>query len=580
MASKPVWLRSGNSSLFGWLDCPDDGLVRAAVILCPPLASELISAHETFLELSTALVERGFAVVRFDYPGTGDSTDVPDADDRVALWQDAIVAVSRWASDGGLDHQALVGMRMGATLLALERRLCDVDAAVLWDPCLRGRAFLRQHEALTRMLGSQLGVSSVPVDGCELPGYVYPRITVDRITNMTLLDAPLPLSDNTLVLLRDSMTLARVRAHFEGHGLQVEQITGQPELLDAATPESVIPHGSVRRIAGWLDEVMADDARLCRFPSTPTQAVVGPADIVERPVRLGPSGLFAMVTDSIDPKLSLRRPTVVFLNAAAEFHIGPARQWVELSRRLAGHGFRCLRIDLSGIGESPARAGQGRRRLYSPYALFDVAEVLQGATPDDPTNAVLVGLCSGAYAALESGAALGLRGVIAISPILDIEAPHEVDVVSAEMGDSDAGLNRPIMARPRTSYGSALLKHQRLKKAMLHFPTGMWRLAHGLRLQRSPADGFQSVVRQVDKTLVVCNSYDGRAYVERGQWIVDRLTASGKFHLEIFEMDHGLLSRSGRDRVADTTVANLLSWFPVPDQSDGHPVSELRSGRT
>ncbi len=53
-------------------------------------------------------------------------------------------------------------------------------------------------------------------------------------------------------------------------------------------------------------------------------------------------------------------PWVVLVNVAAEHHIGPGRRWVEWARRWAALGYRVVRIDQSGVGDSPTPAGRRR----------------------------------------------------------------------------------------------------------------------------------------------------------------------------------------------------------------------------
>ena len=139
-----------------------------------------------------------------------------------------------------------------------------------------------------------------------------------------------------------------------------------------------------------------------------------------------PVGLFGVLTYDPDLPVSPDKPTAVFLNVANQHHVGPNRLWVELARQWAGAGVRSLRLDLSGLGDSPDRHGAGGRwECFKPEAFDDVVDAVRWASPDDPSNVVLVGLCSGGYQALESALAVGARGVVAINPFVSFE-PAEV----------------------------------------------------------------------------------------------------------------------------------------------------------
>jgi hypothetical protein len=96
---------------------------------------------------------------------------------------------------------------------------------------------------------------------------------------------------------------------------------------------------------------------------------------------------------------------------------------VTLARRWAADGVRCVRVDLSGLGESPARRGQAEQVLRAPEAFDDVRQVVD-AVAGDAGDVVLVGLCSGGYQALESALELSPGGVLAVNPLLRFTPPE------------------------------------------------------------------------------------------------------------------------------------------------------------
>lgn len=89
-----------------------------------------------------------------------------------------------------------------------------------------------------------------------------------------------------------------------------------------------------------------------------------------------------------------RSTSVVILNAGIIHRVGPSRFVVELSRALAGAGYRVLRLDLSGIGDSRLPARDGTLEAIVREDIADAIELADdGATPG---GVVLLGLCSGA----------------------------------------------------------------------------------------------------------------------------------------------------------------------------------------
>ncbi len=148
MTERRIFFGAEQRPLAGVLNTPDDGTARGGVLLCPPLAREHVTTYPTFRALALGLADAGFAVLRFDYDGTGDSAGRTDDHDRVAAWtrstRDA-AALLRATVSGPL---AMVGMRMGGLLAAAASADVGPDAIVLWDTCDSGRTFVRQQTML------------------------------------------------------------------------------------------------------------------------------------------------------------------------------------------------------------------------------------------------------------------------------------------------------------------------------------------------------------------------------------------------------------------------------------------------
>ena len=113
--------------------------------------------------------------------------------------------------------------------------------------------------------------------------------------------------------------------------------------------------------------------------------------MIERVCTFGShAGLVGIVTE---PPESARRPeTVLFANIGLNHRVGPNRLYVELARKLAASGFRSLRFDLSGFGDSEPRRGPG---TYLERAALDVREAMDFLEKSGSHRFVLVGLCSG-----------------------------------------------------------------------------------------------------------------------------------------------------------------------------------------
>jgi pimeloyl-ACP methyl ester carboxylesterase len=147
------------------------------------------------------------------------------------------------------------------------------------------------------------------------------------------------------------------------------------------------------------------------------------ATVRESPVQV-PTGtgvsMFAMLAQPDRAARAKGGPAVLMLNPGAVHHIGPNRLWVRLARQWAARGITVLRLDLSGVGDSPARPGATENTVYSEHALQDVAAALDYLRTElGAGECHLVGLCSGAYHALKATiAGQPVASAIIINPLV------------------------------------------------------------------------------------------------------------------------------------------------------------------
>ena len=116
--------------------------------------------------------------------------------------------------------------------------------------------------------------------------------------------------------------------------------------------------------------------------------------IDETPLLFGPARSQVGVLNA--PSVNAPEMAVIFINAGLIHHVGPNRLHVSLARALRRLGVASLRLDLSGVGDSPPRADH-----LSIYELIrrEPSEAMDALAECGFTRFVLVGLCSGAYSA-------------------------------------------------------------------------------------------------------------------------------------------------------------------------------------
>ncbi len=555
MSATPRWFGPPARPLFGWFHLPDDGQARCWAVVCPPLGYEATGSHFPLRKLCEGLAASGVAVLRFDYDGTGDSTGRRDDPGRVAAWRASVahaVEAARLTADLPV---VLIGERMGAALAALAAGDDGgIAGLVLWDPCVKGRAFLRQEHALLRIV---TGVEGRTDGVVETMGYAYgPDVVADlQTTNIADPELP-PLPDRVLVLWRPERPRDRdLEAKLAADGASV--VSGVAENQDEMFMRAHFPAQTLAQIVEWTsafegppmsvaesDLPGSDHVSLGRIES-------GRHDMVERAMALGPVGLFGILAE---PSEGASGPVALFFNFGINHHEGPGGLWVHLSRQWAAQGLRCLRVDRSGIGESPVRPGQEERVTFPPEAVMDVEDIARAVSPGDPSSVVLIGVCAGAYLAVEGGIRLSARGVCAINPVTTF--------VPAEFWTGQEDPGRQAVRSKRWWLRSSWAHSGFARWLKPHIRWQFWWLLDKLRIQPSPGSGFEPLVDRGVDTLVICDGRDVGPYRDRSPWVMKKLGETGKFNLEVSDLiDHLMLTQGFQRYVEGVLTEHVVPRF-------------------
>jgi alpha-beta hydrolase superfamily lysophospholipase len=579
--SRPLWFGPEDRPLFGWLHSPASGEARGGVVLCPTLGIEAVNARYAYRCLADRLAEAGFVALRFDYDGTGDSGGEQDEPGRVEAWLRSIDAATDLVRGLQLGRFSVVGLRMGATFVAqiFGSGPAAIDDLVLWDPCASGRAFLREQGALWRFA---LGAESVDDGTVETPGLVFDKDTVGELSALAIANGEGPLADRVLVLVRAGRTGdRRMNERLALPHVERRDISGQEELVDVKPDAATVPEETLSTMVEWLSARAASGPAVAIDPNTVgrTLGSVGTAPdgamISERVVSLGPIGLFGIMTTrsppgdgpgdaATGPAPVGETPTIFFFNAGVIDHLGPARLWVQLSRRWAHAGLRSVRFDLSGIGDSPVHAGQPNQEVYSSEALDDVVEVLRAVSPADPSNAVLVGLCSGAYYAVDGAIVGKVRGLCAVNPILTFS------LSDADPGGGSEPSAGPLEGRREVSGGMkswvrTMPAYDRINRIVQRLPSAAWWIINRVAVEMPPARRLGQVVDAGVNVLVIAGTDEGR-WLRGGEGrTLRQLERTGRFRMEVIPgLEHTLFERRTRDAAVEILIDHVVLNFAAP----------------
>jgi hypothetical protein len=142
----PVVFESKGQQIVGMLHLPDGRSRVPAALLLHGFTGTKTETHRMFVKLSRALAERGFASLRFDYRGSGDSAgNFEDMTIRTEV-TDAGEALRYLAGHRRINSRrlALIGMSLGGAIASLlvGRQRSRFKTMALWAPVAEGAGIL------------------------------------------------------------------------------------------------------------------------------------------------------------------------------------------------------------------------------------------------------------------------------------------------------------------------------------------------------------------------------------------------------------------------------------------------------
>ena len=412
-----LWFGTPNRPLFGRLTTPLGETTVGAVLLSPPIGRESRLARRALRTLAIYLATDGYVSLRYDHFGTGDSSGSMDDLEFDQAWTEGVDQGVGLLRSLGISTVSAVGMRMGAAIVGKAASTFDLNLAsfAMWDPCESGHTYVRELVALGALGPEVLEAGSEPTKMLE---YALSDDAETRMQHFSLVESPTSqMAERVLVIARDDRPVSsRFRSRWGSGDVEWITTSEQGALLEPQLPLSVQPAGTIAKLRTWLTAFPAPAVSLgIQTPSS--EAVVSREEnrypVQERVLGLGTRQMFGIVSEPVG---ETDGPLIVMVNGVNEDHVGPARLWVELSRRWAGLGLRCARFDLSELGESPWLPGQPDRPVFDTTRRQDIVDAVRSLDPENPSNAVLFGYCSGAQLALEVATELMTRGVCVINP--------------------------------------------------------------------------------------------------------------------------------------------------------------------
>jgi len=339
---------------------------------------------------------------------------------------------------------------------------------------------------------------------------------------------------NVLVVGRPAEADKCLTALASAVGVDVITSSGLPE---SARPQEIylpVPVHAVDSIVEWVDAKAPTRSGKAtpHYLTTATMPADGPdgVDVVEQIERIEPSGLFAIRTLP-RPPCPAPAKAVLFFVTAKDLHVGPAREWVELSRRIAATGSQAVRWDPAGLGLSGQISRDPWRNVYSKADITDSIAAARHAC-HDAGELEVVGICSGSWYAAQTARVIGARAAILVNVM--VWNWHVTSTVPSQWynrqramnagapGDSIVGSDESAAKRLKT-----LLNPGREPAKMLlhsHFPRSVLRVLSRAGLVWLPEVFLTALTRRgVDVTLIASPEDADQFTAKGGRAAIGRL---------------------------------------------------------
>jgi alpha-beta hydrolase superfamily lysophospholipase len=546
---RSVWFGEEHAELAGTLHVPRDA-ITGGVVICPPFGYEATCAHRSLRLLADRLAGSGDLVLRFDYTGTGSSSGDGRGSHLLDRWTENVLSAVDELRSRGIKRPALVGLRLGGAL-ACQAAANDAELGpiVLWSPISSGARYQRELRAL-----SALNKWSARDDGSlNVAGHHISAELRSELRAWSPLEAT-PTSVEMLLVESPGWhdaDAARSALAVAGGSPTVLEVAGTSEVLENDAEMVCPPQPLLQDIARWL----------AKRPQQPAVEVNGSPDdrrvriahgsrgtTREEFVEIGPAGLHGVLTQPVE---SPPRRGVLFLNNGTESCSGPGRAWTTFARALVADDVTTLRMDLSGLGNSPDLGGR-TKRPDNPTPLMSARDLQAGVDflrRRGVQDLTVVGLCSGAHIAVRSAAyGVPVESVVAVNaPLCSLR---------------DIGVGSPMRHLWRQL---AFLSEKRPGRAALNFVSErIWTVLDRIGLFPSPYRYLRLAANSGCKIVLVYAEGDrGLSDIEaRAGRHVHNLVGTGRVSLNVVPgMDHSLFNEDSQATVF-TYLRSRLSPGP------------------
>ena len=416
MNTSHSWFGSGSYTLPRHIDMPAEEIAQLGAVVVPPFGWEDICSYRPLRFLGKTLAAHGIPTLRFDLPGTGDSSGGALDAGLVEAWIRSVGdAAEELRAATGVQNVAVIGIGMGANLAAAAASRANFQDLVLWGCAANGRALVRELRAFAQLETQEFANGDPPppqlLPGLEVAGFLVSPETQKDLESLSIAGSQLH-GRRILVLSRDELRIdPRLVSALQGGGVEPEIGIGSGYAAMMAAPhEAVPPTATAARIAEFLKggaplnaggqnsvtKRVSTELRTTAFEEDGARVLETIWTLKNSPGH-SPAPIFGVLSEP-EARTTASDLCLLFLNPGSTRHIGANRNWVQAARRWAARGIPSLRMDVGGEGESDTERLTGVAPLYETGLIEDIEAAMAALRASHGARRfIAIGLCSGAF---------------------------------------------------------------------------------------------------------------------------------------------------------------------------------------
>jgi pimeloyl-ACP methyl ester carboxylesterase len=228
------------------------------------MGREYILGYRALRQLAYQLTRAGFAVLRFDYYGCGDSAGDSHEGSVMQWMNDIETAIEEVKRRGELSKICLVGARLGAALgVLVGNQRSDVQAIALWDPVVDGKNYvtdlIAQHQEWLNERSTGIPAPHSTQQTLEVLGYPLSATLQEGLEQVNLLNVGRCPAKHVLTLESDKtasgMQLSNLLKE-TGVDSEYQHISGPRVWLRRQGGDNVVvPVQMLQAIVGWVSRI-------------------------------------------------------------------------------------------------------------------------------------------------------------------------------------------------------------------------------------------------------------------------------------------------------------------------------------